>query len=172
MKRTPLKRKPYKLKRSPLKRKPTTLKRRKKLNRKSKTPMAKLEDKLWILFSLYIRRRDGWRCITCGKVPENRQQLHAGHWISRRSKSVKFDPHNVHGQCASCNMFLKGNVAVYSAEIIKKYGIEEFYRILGDARFIKQWTEKEFLILIEVLQKDPAMYELAYYKIQNGNKES
>lgn len=127
--------------------------------------MVRLENRLWSLFSLYIRKRDGWKCITCGKTNPDHRLIHGGHFLSRRHKSIKFDPHNVHAQCSYCNLYLKGNVAVYADKIISLYGMEEFHRLLGDSRYVKQWTETEYKFLIDILRTKPESYEVEYYKL-------
>ncbi len=86
----------------------------------------------WKTFSQYIRLRDciattgdkdRGRCITCGKLfPYDK--LQAGHAIPGRNTSILFDEELVAGQCVHCNIFLGGNLAIYSLKFIYKHGLE------------------------------------------------
>ena len=88
------------------------------------------ENRAWKAFSRYVRKRgesfDGTaECVTCGKryPVEGRGCIQAGHYISRRFKSLKFHPLNVWPQCYNCNINLAGDAVVYRqklAEIDKK----------------------------------------------------
>ena len=156
------------MKRSQLKRKPTWKKLRRGSARLKKTKLAtysksiirKLEKKLWRLLSDYIRQRDKWTCITCGKTEWGRK-MHAGHLISRKRKNTLFDPKNIHAQCSWCNLFKYGDTANYSQKFIVLYGLDEFNNLLERARKDRQWTEKELLFLISVL-KEGKNYEEVY----------
>ena len=53
-------------------------------------------------FSLYIRERDGWQCVTCGSRVKER--LQCGHLFSRVAYSTRWDERNAYCQCASCNL--------------------------------------------------------------------
>jgi len=49
---------------------------------KRKETPAKLKKKLWQVFSKYIRARDNYTCVTCGKKGEG-SGIHAGHYITK-----------------------------------------------------------------------------------------
>ena len=52
------------------------------------------------LFSIYIRKRDKWRCVRCGKQhDEHSHNFGVSHFYSRRKESVRFDPENVDSMC-------------------------------------------------------------------------
>lgn len=87
--------------------------------RKEKKPLPKLIKELDDVFQMYVRYRDNFTCITCGKKfpTGERQQCHAGHFISRKIYSTRWDERNVNCQCASCN--LKQSLA--DVEVIHKY---------------------------------------------------
>ena len=109
------------------------------MNKKKRKPKKledqtnkQLEETLWKWFSKYIKKRDKGACFTCPSRNLSGRNYHAGHFISRRFKRLKFDEDNVHGQCARCNVFLSGNLIVYRNRMIKKYGtrqIESFESI-------------------------------------------
>ena len=84
------------------------------------------DDKLWRVFSLYVRLRDSdengnGKCITCGKLVHY-QSAHCGHFISRRYLATKFDEQNNALQCVSCNTYNQGRQFEYALAIDRKYG--------------------------------------------------
>ena len=93
--------------------------------KQSRDGLAKLDAKLWRLFSKFIRARDcpdGWgKCITCGRVKPV-GEMDSGHFIGRRHKATKFDERNVHAQCRACNRFNSGEAFAFSKAIDAKYG--------------------------------------------------
>ena len=113
-----------------------------KLRRKSRNPIPKLKREVWKEFSLFIRNRDRWTCITCGKKGKG-SFMHAGHFISRVNNSVLFDEKNVHAQCVNCNMWRQGESGIYAQKIIEKYGIKEFDALVARGKEIKHWSEQE-----------------------------
>ena len=96
------------------------------LKKRKKTKISTLDNKLWRIFSKYIRLRDRFqddycRCISCGSI-HLWKDMHAGHFIGRRHKSIKFDEINVHAQCCKCNTFGEGEQWKYGKALQKKYG--------------------------------------------------
>lgn len=90
--------------------------KKKSVNKKS---LPKLIKELDDVFQMYVRYRDNFTCITCGrKFPiGEKQQCHAGHFISRKIYSTRWCEENVNCQCASCN--LKQSLA--DVEVIHNY---------------------------------------------------
>jgi len=89
-----------------------------------------IKNKLWKIFSEYIRLRDAeWNgyasCISCGKVLFWKD-LDAGHFISKNSGDYfYFLEENVNAQCNYCNRFLHGNLLNYRRGLINKIGQDE-----------------------------------------------
>jgi len=84
------------------------------------------DDKLWKVFSEFIRKRDSdnegiGKCFTCN-TRRHWREADAGHGIGRQHKSVKYDERNVHLQCKRCNGFEGGQQAIYKEEVDKRYG--------------------------------------------------
>ena len=82
-------------------------------------------------FQMYIRYRDNWTCVVCGKKvdPNNKEAkmlMHGGHYISRIKTSLLLDEKNCHCQCRECNgkQNWEGIDPRYTQYIINKYGIE------------------------------------------------
>ena len=88
--------------------------------------METLIQKLDKIFSEYIRLRDSdeygmIRCISCGKRVKWKE-ADAGHFVSRRHLSLRFDEYNVNAQCKKCNQFESGNIEGYKRGLILKHG--------------------------------------------------
>ena len=102
-----------------------------------KTKRKRLETKLTNTFQLYIRHRDDWKCITCGKkIPNDTMNMHAGHYISRRYKSLLWNEYNVNAQCRSCNALENWKPDFknkYAIALISKYG-EKILEYLEEAK--------------------------------------
>lgn len=118
------------------------------LQTQSNMTITRLKTRAWIEFSKYIRDRDNWTCITCGKH-EKGQQMHAGHFVSRRHNGTLFYEKNVHAQCSACNMFRNGEPHIYAASIISRYGIDEFDRIIRLSREPKKFTRQDLIDIYE-----------------------
>lgn len=83
-----------------------------------KSLLIRRKNRAWDVFSLWIRNRDK-RCVTCGATTG----LQAGHFWHN---VLDFDEININAQCARCNHFLSGNLAVYATYLIDRYGIKKF----------------------------------------------
>lgn len=88
------------------------------------------KDKVWKIFSRYIRLRDCLeftgmlemgQCVTCMRsFPYS--ELQAGHFLPGRHNSVLFDERNCHSQCEHCNNLPKGNPVPYRRFMLAVYG--------------------------------------------------
>jgi len=96
------------------------------LKKKKVVKISTLDNKLWKLFSKYIRLRDRiqdeyCKCISCGSI-HHWKDMHAGHFIGRRHKGVKFNEKNVSAQCCKCNTYNSGEQWNFGKALEKKYG--------------------------------------------------
>lgn len=129
--------------------------KRSRLNKYSKSDIPKLKRKVWQVFSLFIRKRDSGICFTCGRQGDL-GAMNAGHFIPRSGHNLTFfDEINVNCQCVNCNLWKHGNLHEYSARLIKKYGLEEFNKLVERGRQIHQFSVQEL--------------ETLYEKYKNGN---
>lgn len=96
-----------------------------RLRRKSKTPLAKLKDKLWKLCREIIILRYGNTCYCCGSRGLSGSNLHIGHFIpsSVCSTELRYDLGNLRPSCYRCNIHLSGNWPAYEAHL-KSDGID------------------------------------------------
>lgn len=72
----------------------------KRVNRKERT--KRLKKAGLVLWSLVVRKRDGNRCLMCGKT----EYMQAHHWLFRKSHSVRLalDPANGATLCYGCHI--------------------------------------------------------------------
>lgn len=105
-----------------------------------KNDLSAWHDKLWKVFSVYIRLRDaieagmqGYiRCISCGDI-YHWTNGDAGHYLNRKYKAIVYDEDNVHFQCRDCNRFTEGNQAAYRINLVAKIG-EDRVRALEEKK--------------------------------------
>ena len=113
---------------------------------------SKLVKKLDKLFSLYIRNRysknSKAKCFTCGKV-DDIKGLHAGHFMSRKHYSTRWDETNVQVQCPKCNLFGQGEQYTFSKNLDKKYGKGTADKLHRKARKVVKLSTNDLKELIE-----------------------
>lgn len=111
------------------------------------------DEKLWKIFSVYIRLRDTneegiGRCFTCPRYIHWKKG-DAGHGIPRQYKATKFDEKNNHLQCKLCNGFEGGVREKYKEEVNKRYGPQAWDLLELKSRSVYRWSQFE----IDVLEK-------------------
>ncbi|UQS92503.1 recombination protein NinG [Pseudomonas chlororaphis subsp. piscium] len=76
-------------------------------------------------FNEWIRLRDAaLPCVSCGRHHEG--QYHAGHYRTvGANPELRFEPLNVHKQCAPCNNHKSGDIVNYRIELVKRIGAEK-----------------------------------------------
>jgi len=100
---------------------------RKKVEKKKKPEsITSLKKKLDTIFSLYIRLRNAdengtIECFTSGQLMHYKK-AHAGHYISRRHLSTRWDETNVQAQSVKENIFNQGNAPVYAIKLDERFG--------------------------------------------------
>lgn len=84
----------------------------------------------------YVRARDfGMPCISCGSLPAQKLggTMDAGHYRSRGAAGhLRFNLHNIHAQCVSCNRYKSGNAVDYRISLIKRIGLEKVEALEND----------------------------------------
>jgi hypothetical protein len=93
-----------------------------------------------------VRLRDKFKpCISCG-CQWNRG-FEAGHFHATKVRSIRFNFHNINGQCFQCNNFKRGNEAQYALMLPERIGQENFNNLQElaalDKKFNKKWTKDE-----------------------------
>lgn len=117
---------------------------------KAKKPTrSKLIKKLDFVFSQYIRKKNADKngnctCCTCGKVL-HWKEIQAGHFMSRKHYSIRWDERNVHPQCVACNVFRYGEQYKYSIFLGKELADVLYLQ----SKEIKKYTTDELQSSIE-----------------------
>jgi len=116
------------------------------VKKRKKTEREKLKEECKTLCHLFVRTRDGNRCITCGRHATG-SGYQAGHFIPACicGDDLKYDEENVNGQCYHCNINLGGLQAVYERKLIQKIGkarVNRLWRIYRQSK--NQWTDDHF----------------------------
>ncbi len=117
----------------------------KKVNKKKKSELMpqrikKAKKKLVEVSHTHVRKRDsvsedkiGGYCFDCGRYAEG-AQFQCGHWIpdSSGGASLRYHPHNMHGQSGACNCGYNQEMVKinYSTNMVRKYGQERIDKLL------------------------------------------
>lgn len=122
-------------------------KKPKEVKPKEKTSVKKLEDKLWNVFSEFIRIRDAdkngnCKCFTCPNI-RHWTKGDCGHGIPRQHKATKFNEQNNHFQCKHCNGFEQGMREIYKQQVDKRYGVGTWDQMLVASRQTVKWSAFE-----------------------------
>jgi len=98
-----------------------------KPKKKKKGSAVAIKNRVWKIFSEYIRRRDADQngiasCISCG-IKKPWVEFHAGHYVAKSlSLALRYHEQNVHAQCVACNLWRHGNLTSYALALKRKYG--------------------------------------------------
>lgn len=125
------------------------------INGKKVKKSVDYKAKLDKVFSLYIRLRDSkpygykyFKCISCGKILPF-EKADAGHYLSRRHNSTRFDENNVHAECSYDNRFNAEHLDGFRDNLIKKIGQQKFDLLRAKANTTKSYSEYEYKALIK-----------------------
>ena len=116
--------------------------------------LTTLKARLWRLVSLYVRKKNmdssGYvKCVTCGQLKPF-TEIHAGHFLPKKKGSaVYFELKNIHPQCASCNVWKRGNLHAYYDFMLETYGQETIDHLKSLARLPLKITGAEYQEMIE-----------------------
>lgn len=119
----------------------------------TKKPNRKLlVKKLDTIFSEYIRRRyaknDIAECVTCGKK-DHWKKLQAGHFMSRKHYSTRWDERNVEVQCQGCNVWRYGEQYKFSLHL----GSELSEELLIRSRQIEKFSNADLVMMYETYKQ-------------------
>ena len=121
---------------------------------KKKTKLSTLEKKLDKIFSQYIRLSHAndkgmCICVSCG-IMKHWQDIDAGHFYSRRHRSVRWDGMNVHPECKRCNRFDTDHLHGYMKFMIDQYGVERMQILTDCKNGTKKWSKLELANMIKM----------------------
>lgn len=109
----------------------------------SKKPLrSKLIKKLDVIFSQYTRlsnadKRGMCTCVTC-KKQYYWKNIQAGHFMSRKHYSTRWDESNVKPQCLACNMFKSGEQYKFSLFLGTKVSNDLYLKSKEIVKFTNQ----------------------------------
>ncbi|MFM9487895.1 recombination protein NinG [Pseudomonas monachiensis] len=85
-------------------------------------PRAQYMREAQQVFNEWIRLRDAaLPCVSCGRHHEG--QYHAGHYRTvGANPELRFEPLNVHKQCAPCNNHKSGDIVNYRISLLQRIG--------------------------------------------------
>lgn len=141
----------------------------KRLNLRQKRAETVTERKLDSLQSKVIRMLYGEQCCTCDKkLPF--KKLHNGHFISRRFRSVRFNPQNCASQCPTDNLYFQGCQYEFGKFINKFHGEGTAERLIKLSKSNIEVSVNERKLIYQVYQaalvhKDLNKLIEDYYKI-------
>lgn len=128
------------------------MKSKKKLSRK------KVIQKLDKVFSQWVRAKnmgeDGMiECYTC-KVMKPFNQIQAGHFMSRKAYSTRWNEKNVMPQCIGCNMFKQGMQYEFGKRLDADYGEGTADEMVILSKQTMKFTTYELEEMIELYQEN------------------
>lgn len=91
-----------------------------------KPSAASLKKKIDAVFSEWVRRKGADangnnRCVCCGAT-HHWKELQAGHYFRRQYINTRWDERNVWPCCFACNVWRRGNYAMYAQFMYKTLG--------------------------------------------------
>ena len=111
-------------------------------------------------FNAWVRERDRDQpCISCGR--HHQGQYHAGHYRTVGSTpELRFEPFNVHKQCAPCNNHKSGDIVNYRINLVAKIGADRVAWLEG--------THEPKRYTIEDLKAIKAEYRAKLRELKKG----
>jgi len=121
---------------------------------KRKTLIKKLDK----VFSEYIRRKYADKngivsCYTCGKKKYWKGEgMQNGHFISRRSRILRWDERNCRSQCYSCNVMRYGESYIFGVKLNQEYGYNIADELLIESKKIIKQSDEDLKNLIKLYE--------------------
>ena len=117
---------------------------------KPKLPsISSLKTRANKVFGDFIKNRDNWTCVLCGKTKEN-VTITNGHLIKRGKKIHLFSELNCHALCTGCNKLDNYDHDIYVNWFIRKYGLEAYQKLFDTKETLFQ-IKRYFLL--EIIKK-------------------
>lgn len=120
----------------------------KKAKNKKPKSLKQLKKEADAIFSKFIRIRDKATCFTCG-VKKEVKEMQNGHFFPRNKLNTRYCEINCNAQCHICNIFRKGNLAIYAANIARKYGGDALSELATRADMLVKYSRSDYEELIE-----------------------
>ena len=124
-----------------------------------KSSRKNLIKRLDKIFSEYIRLKHAdkngiVKCYTCNKKAYWKGEgMQNGHFISRRSRILRWDERNCKPQCYSCNVMRYGESYIFGVKLNKEYGYDIADELLRESKKIIKQSDQDLLDLINSYQE-------------------
>ena len=112
----------------------------------------KLVKELDRVFSLYIRKRDNYKCVVCG-LQKPQVVIQCGHLFSRKSMSTRWDELNAYAQCSGCNLIHNYDFERYRRVWIAKNDHKRYDKLYAKWSKPTKFTLSELEMLINFFKK-------------------
>ena len=117
-----------------------------------KSDRKKLIVKLDKVFGDWIKQRDNYTCVVCGKTKFN-AVIQCGHLYSRVNHSTRWDEENCYAQCSGCNLRHEHEFEPFRRVVESKLGKERLNALWfrhGQVRKYKEFELKELIKKYEI----------------------
>lgn len=103
----------------------------------------------------FIRLRDAnLPCVSCDKPSDYGGQWHAGHYKTTSARpDLRFNEDNISRQCAQCNTFLSGNLAMYRVTLVARIGLDRVLALEVDTDKPKKYTAEDYAAITKIYQQ-------------------
>ena len=107
-----------------------------------------------VAFSKFIRMSNASHsgfllCYSCPVGSQWNDGMDAGHGITGRNNAVLFMEEVVRPQCKQCNIFKKGNLAVFTRKLIGELGIKKYDKLVLLAHQTVKFTALDYKDIAE-----------------------
>ena len=114
-----------------------------KVGRKHKKRLpsiSSLKKKADAVFSIFIRNRDGNKCVLCNST----DRVQCGHLIKRGKMATRYDEVNCHCLCSICNFKDQYEPQHYTRWFVKNYGALMYEDLVDRSKGIKQMKRIDY----------------------------
>lgn len=125
-----------------------------RLNRKSKSEIRKIQDKLWSLCRELTFKKYGNVCWTCDAKNLEGRNRQCGHMWAKASLGayLKYDLRILRPQCNVCNGYYGGMGADFYAKVLKEIGQGGMRKLEMDRNVLVR-AKEHYLMLIDKYEK-------------------
>lgn len=124
------------------------------VKRKHLPTISKLKAEANRVFGNYIKNRDNWTCVLCGKTKAN-AVITNGHLIKRGKKIHLFSELNCHALCGGCNKLDNYDHDIYVNWFIRKYGLEAYQELYDTKEILFQIKRNYLEEIIKKYENNP-----------------
>lgn len=115
--------------------------------KRTKTDRQRAEAEAWKWCSLFIRERDGNKCVLCHRSKANGDVIQAGHVFTRGAAAIKYDPGNIFAQCSGHNYRHSIDPLPYFDWYIERFGKKAFDDLALKKKMICKRSVSDLLLI-------------------------